>query len=177
MLFRSKESGEVLIRMRTPSRATVQRLGLVVPLQLQVMEGDWIDENHDTPAGDGGGWTKRGIVYDSEGRRARFWIYNYHPGEGALQATAITSNTVPADEIIHLFTPERPGLTRGVSCLAPVMVRLKDLGDLLDARLMKEKVAACLSAAVVDLDGTSDQKATIGDRLEPGAVEIGRAHV
>lgn len=165
-----KESGEVLIRMRTPSRATVQRLGLVVPLQLQVMEGDWIDENHDTPAEGDGGWTKRGIVYDSEGRRDRFWIYNYHPGEGAVQATAINSNTVPADEIIHLYTPERPGLTRGVSCLAPVMVRLKDLGDLLDARLMKEKVAACLSAAVVDLDGTSDQKATIGDRLEPGAV-------
>ena len=165
-----KESGEVLIRMRTPSRATVQRLNLVVPLQLQVMEGDWIDENHDTPAEGAGGWTKRGIVYDSEGRRDRFWIYNYHPGEGAVQATAINSNTVPADEIIHLFTPERPGLTRGVSCLAPVMVRLKDLGDLLDARLMKEKVAACLSAAVVDLDGTSDQKSTIGDRLEPGAV-------
>jgi capsid protein len=42
-----KESGEVLIRMRTPSRATMQRLGLTIPLQLQVMEGDWIDENHD----------------------------------------------------------------------------------------------------------------------------------
>ncbi|GDX76003.1 phage portal protein [Cyanobium sp.] len=166
-----KESGEVLIRMRTPSRQAVQRLGLTIPLQLQVMEGDWIDETHDTPAmSDTAGWTKRGIVYDAEGRRDRFWIYNYHPGESAVQATAITSNTVPADEIIHLFTPERPGMTRGVSCLAPVMVRLRDLGDLLDARLMKEKVAACLSAAVVDLDGTSDQKSTIGERLEPGAV-------
>lgn len=165
-----KESGEVLIRMRTPSQATIRRLGLTIPLQLQVMEGDWIDETQDTPGVTGQGWTKRGIVYDSEGRRDRYWIYNYHPGESAVQATSIVSNTVPADEIIHLFTPERPGMTRGVSCLAPVMVRLKDLGDLLDARLMKEKVAACLSAAVVDLDGTSDQKATIGDRLEPGAV-------
>jgi lambda family phage portal protein len=165
-----KESGEVLIRMRTPSRQAMQRLGLTIPLQLQVMEGDWIDETHDTPGVTGAGWTKRGIVYDAEGRRDRFWIYNYHPGESAVQATAITSNTVPADEIIHLFTPERPGMTRGVSCLAPVMVRLRDLGDLLDARLMKEKVAACLSAAVVDLDGTSDQKSTIGERLEPGAV-------
>jgi lambda family phage portal protein len=165
-----KESGEVLIRMRTPSRATMQRLGLTIPLQLQVMEGDWIDENHDTPAGAGGGFTKRGIVYDAEGRRESFWIYNYHPGESAVQATSIVSNTVPADQIIHLFTPERPGMTRGVSCLAPVMVRLKDLGDLLDARLMKEKVAACLAAAVVDLDGTSDQKSTIGDRIEPGGI-------
>jgi lambda family phage portal protein len=165
-----KESGEVLIRMRTPSEATMRRLGLVVPMQLQVMEGDWIDETHDTPGETGKGWTKRGIVYDAEGRRESFWIYNYHPGESAVQATSIVSNTVPAEQIIHLFTPERPGMTRGVSCLAPVMVRLKDLGDLLDARLMKEKVAACLAAAVVDLDGTSDQKSTIGDRIEPGGI-------
>ena len=165
-----KESGEVLIRMRTPSEATMRRLGLTVPMQLQVMEGDWIDETHDTPGATGQGWTKRGIVYDDEGRRERFWIYNYHPGESAVQATSILSNTVPAEQIIHLFTPERPGMTRGVSCLAPVMVRLKDLGDLLDARLMKEKVAACLAAAVVDLDGTSDQKSTIGDRIEPGGI-------
>ena len=166
-----KESGEVLIRMRTPSAATIKRLGLVVPLQLQVMEGDLIDENKDTVAtGDGVGWTKRGISYDSEGRRTAYWIYNYHPGEGAVQATSIVSNTVPADEIIHLFTPERPGMTRGVSCLAPVMVRLRDLGDLLDARLMKEKVAACLAVAVVDPDGSTNQKSTIGDRIEPGGI-------
>lgn len=166
-----KESGEVLIRMRTPTRATINRLGLTIPLQLQVMEGDWIDENHDTVGTESGqGFTKRGIVYDAEGRRDRFWIYNYHPGEGAVQAVSQVSNTVPAEEIIHLFTPERPGQTRGVSCLTPVMVRLRDLGDLLDARLMKEKVAACLAAAVVDLDGTSDQKSTIGDRIEPGGI-------
>lgn len=165
-----KESGEVLIRFRTPSAVTMRRLGLTVPLQLQVMEGDWIDDTHDTPGVTGQGWTKRGIVYDSEGRRQSYWIYNYHPGESAVQATSIVSNTVPAEQIIHLFTPERPGMTRGVSCLAPVVVRLKDLSDLLDARLMKEKVAACLAAAVVDLDGTSDQKSTIGDRIEPGGV-------
>ena len=165
-----KESGEVLIRMRTPSEAKMRGLKLVVPLQLQVLEGDWIDETHDTPGVSGKGWTKRGIVYDEEGQRESIWLYNYHPGESAVQATSIVSNTVPAEQIIHLFTPERPGMTRGVSCLAPVMVRLRDLGDLLDARLMKEKVAACLAAAVVDLDGTSDQKSTIGDRIEPGGI-------
>jgi lambda family phage portal protein len=166
-----KESGEVLIRMRTPSAATMKRLGLTIPLQLQVMEGDWIDENNDTVGtSTGAGFTKRGIVYDSEGRREAFWIYNYHPGEGAVQVTSTVANKVPAEQIIHLFTPERPGMTRGVSCLSPVMVRLKDLGDLLDARLMKEKIAACMSVAITDLDGIGDQKSTVGERIEPGAV-------
>jgi lambda family phage portal protein len=166
-----KESGEVLVRMRRPSAATMRRLGLTIPLQLQVMEGDWIDESQDTVGTEtGSGFTKRGIVYDEEGRRDRFWIYNYHPGEGAVQAVSQVANTVPAEEIIHLFTPERPGMSRGVSCLSPVMVRLKDLGDLLDARLMSQKIAACMSVAITDLDGMSDKKPTIGEKIEPGAV-------
>ena len=166
-----KESGEVLIRARTPSRAMMRRLGLTIPLQLQIMEGDMIDEAQDTPGADAdGSYTKRGIVYDAEDQREAFWIYNYHPGEGAVRASSIVSNRVPAAQIIHLFTPERAGMSRGVSCLTPVMVRLKDLGDLLDARLMQQKVAACMSVAITDMDGVGDQKSTIGDRLEPGAV-------
>jgi lambda family phage portal protein len=83
---------------------------------------------------------------------------------------SVVSNRVPAEQIIHLFTPERPGMTRGVSCLAPVMIRLRDVQDLMDARLLKEKVAACLAAAVVDLDGVGDQKSTIGSKIEPGGI-------
>jgi lambda family phage portal protein len=165
-----KGSGEVLLRLRTPSRAAMERLGLRVPLQLQLMEGDWIDESHDTPGGETGEYTKRGIVYDGEDKPTRYWLYNYHPGESAQRAITILSNTVPADEIIHLFTPERPGMTRGVTCLAPSLLRLRDLQDLMDARLMKEKVAACMAVAVTDLDSVSDQKSTIGKRIEPGGV-------
>jgi lambda family phage portal protein len=166
-----KESGEVLIRMRAPSSATMRRLGLTIPLQLQVLEGDWIDESHDTPAAEAdGSYTKRGIVYNADDQREAYWLFNYHPGESSGKIVSTLSNTVPAEDIIHLFTPERPGMSRGVSCLAPAMVRLKDLGDLLDARLMKEKIAACMSVAVTDLDGTGDQKSTIGERIEPGAV-------
>jgi lambda family phage portal protein len=165
-----KGGGEVLIRWRTPSSATMRRLGLRIPLQLQVMEGDWIDEANDTPGGENGEYTKRGIVYDAEDKPKAYWLYNYHPGESALRVTSTLSNTVPADQIIHLFTPERPGMTRGVTSLAPVMVRLRDVQELMDARLMKEKIAACLAVAVVDLDGTSNQKSTIGNRIEPGGI-------
>ncbi len=63
-------------------------------------------------------------------------------------------------------------MTRGVSCLAPVILRLRDLQDLMDARLLKEKIAACLAVAVVDLDGMgqADQKSTIGSKIEPGGI-------
>jgi lambda family phage portal protein len=165
-----KGSGEVLIRARTPSSATMRRLGLRVPLQLQVMEADWIDESHDTPGGESGSYTKRGIVYDAEDKASHYWLYNYHPGESAHRVTSVLSNTVPAGQIIHLFTAERPGMSRGVSCLAPVLLRLRDLQDLMDSRLLKEKVAACLAVAIVDMDGMGNQKSTIGTKIEPGGI-------
>ena len=165
-----KGSGEVLIRWRTPTSATMRRLGLKIPLQLQVMEGDWIDEAHDTPGGENGNYTKRGIEYDGEDKPINYWLYNYHPGESAHRVVSVVSNRVPAEQIIHLFTPERPGMTRGVSCLAPVLLRLRDLQDLMDARLLKEKISACLAVAVVDPDGVSEQKSTIGSKIEPGGI-------
>lgn len=165
-----KESGEVLIRARVPSKAKMRRLGLMIPLQLQVLEPDWIDENHDTPADTSGSYTKRGIVYNADGERESYWLHNYHPGESFLQASQIVSNTVPANEIIHLFRRERPQQTRGVSSLASVVVPLKDFDDYMDAQLLKQKVSACMTGVIVDIDGAGDQKADVGDRLEPGAM-------
>jgi len=165
-----KESGEVIIRWRTPSPAAVRKMGLRVRLQLHVMEPDWLDESHDTPSGEAGGYTKRGIVYDEEGRREAYWLYNYHPGETALRATSITSNTVTAGQIIHLFSPDRPQQTRGATCLAPVMLPLRDLDDYMDAQLLKQKVSACMTGVIVDVDGAGDQKSDVGDRIEPGAM-------
>lgn len=165
-----KESGEVLIRARTPNTAVQRRLGLRVPLQLQILEPDFLDDSHDTPGGENGGWTKRGIVYDSDGRREAYWIHNYHPGESALRATSIVSNTVPAAQIIHLFSPDRPQQTRGMTCMAPVMIALRDLDDYMDAQLLKQKVSACLTGIIVDVDGTGDQKSNVGERIEPGAM-------
>ena len=80
------------------------------------------------------------------------------------------SNRVPADEIIHLFAPLRPQQTRGVTCLAPVVITLKDLDDYMDAQLLKQKVSACMTGVIVDVDGASDQKSDVSDRLEPGAM-------
>lgn len=168
-----KESGEVLIRMRQPAPATVRRLGLRVPLQLHVLEPDWIAEDHDGIHSAGtikGGWTTRGIEYDGDGKRINYWLYNYHPGEAQVRVVSPESNRVPAEEIIHLFSSQRPQQTRGVPCLAPVTITLRDLDDYMDAQLLKQKVSACMTGVIVDADGAGDQKSDVSDRIEPGAM-------
>lgn len=169
----AKDSGEVLIRFHAPSRSKVQKLGLRIPLQIQVLEPDWIAEDHDginaagTPAG---GWTRHGIEYDADNTIINYWLYNSHPGEAMTRVVSPVSNRVPADQIIHIFSDDRAQQTRGVPILAPVTITLRDLDDYMDAQLLKQKVSACMTGVIVDVDGASDQKSDVSDRLEPGAM-------
>jgi hypothetical protein len=52
--------------------------------------------------------------------------------------------------VLHLYRKRRPGQLRDVSWLAPVLLRLRDLGDYETALLMKAKIEACLAAVVTD---------------------------
>lgn len=99
------------------------------------------------------------------------------------------SRPVPADDIIHLYRLDRPGQVRGVPWVAPIMLRMADYGDAVDAQVMRYKIAACYAAFITspfdsprgvveeDEDGQKLSKLAPGiiDRLAPGEeVEFGR---
>ena len=48
---------------------------------------------------------------------------------------------VPAEAVLHVYEPTRPGQLRGVPLLAPVLLRLKTLDDFDDAVLYRQEVA------------------------------------
>lgn len=159
------ESGEVLIRRRT-------RSGQRVPLQLQVMEPDFIDTTRDSSL-DNGGLIRQGIEYDSTGRRAAYWLFDEHPGENHLRMTNFTSSRVPAEQIIHCFRRDRPHQSRGIPWAAPVMLTLRDLDDYSSAQILKQKISACFAGFVVDTEAAdAGLDGEIFDRLEPGALEL-----
>lgn len=146
-----------------------------IPLQLQVLEADFLDADKNTFTGVGNGnRVVNGVEIDAMGRRAAYWLFREHPG--AQQGTMPVSERVPASEILHVYRQDRPGQLRGVTWFAPVMLAMKDLDDYSDASLMKAKVAACLSVLVTDPDGSG---APMGmatgdngevDSLEPGMI-------
>lgn len=158
------ESGEVLIRRRTNS---AQR----IPLQLQLLEPDYIDTTKDVSL-ESGGLIKEGIEYDREGRRVAYWLYQDHPGERHLRVTNLLSSRVPADQIIHVFKQDRPHQTRGVPWASPVIIRLRDFDDYSDAQLLKQKISACFVAFAVDTEAPDAGPSELIDKLEPGAIEI-----
>jgi lambda family phage portal protein len=140
------ESGEVLIRRR-PRLMTDE---LTIPLQLQVLEPDFLDHSRTLQTSDSGGPIIQGVEFDKLGRRTAYWLFPQHPGSGRNMST---SKRIPASEVIHVYLPERPGQTRGVSWFAPIILPLKDFDDFEDATLLKQKVASCLAAFVIDQDG------------------------
>lgn len=166
-------SGECLVRRR------VRKIddGLTVPIQLQVLEPDFIDTMRDRIDLPNGGEILQGIEFDAIGRRVAYWLFDKHPGSGRLVNPV--SRRIPADGIAHIYDIERPGQARGASWLASVDVRLHDFGEFEDATLSKQKIAACMAVFLTDLDGTG---AAIGqasidgptgqavDTFEPGMI-------
>lgn len=139
-----EQDGEVLIRLR-PRLATD---GLAVPLQIQLLEIDWLDTQRSNTAA-GGNQVINGIEYDSLGRVAAYWLYDAHPGEQTTRNTVrLQSRRVAADRIIHLYAPERPGQGRGISRLAPVIPRVRDLQLYEDAEIARKNLESRLGVIV-----------------------------
>lgn len=135
-----EQDGEVLIRLR-PRRPTD---GLPAPLQLQLLEIDWLDTSR-TQA-EGPNQVVNGVEYDPLGRTVAYWLWDQHPGDVGLRRVNRTqSRRVPASSIIHLFAPDRPGQGRGFSRLAPIIPRVRDLQLYEDAELARKNLETRLS--------------------------------
>lgn len=132
--------GECLIRLR-PRLATD---GLPVPLQLQLLEIEWLDSSRN--GSEGGNAIINGIEYDYLGRVAAYWLWDRHPGDvGLIGGLRSQSKRVPAASIIHYFSPERPGQGRGFTGLASIIARVRDLMLYEDAELARKNLESRLS--------------------------------
>lgn len=167
------EGGEILVkRKRMPSG-----VNKVVPLRIQLLEPDHLDTNKDSMFLKSSTETvKEGIVFDIDGRAIAYNILKSHPGDSAYMAKASESIRVSADDISHMFRMDRAGQIRGVPWGAPVIIRLKDLDDYMDAQLLRQKIAACWTAFVTDGSIPDDvAKAEVEEDMgsfEPGIIEV-----
>lgn len=163
--------GSVLIRRK---RARLSD-GLPVPLQLQVLEPDYLDFSRDCMTEDGGR-IMNGVAFDKNGRRTGYWLFPEHPGDRFVAYRSLLSEFVPASEVLHVYRTERAGQSDGVPWLAPGVIRIKDLDEYEDAALIRQKIAACFvgfihdTEALDDLSGSADKKSAL-ERVEPGILE------
>lgn len=161
------ESGECLVIRRIRTRPE-ERFPL--PLQLQVLEPDYLDTLKDEITTTGR--IIQGVQFDGIGRRIGYWLFKEHPG--SKDGGSSQSRFVPAESVQHVYRVKRPGQVRDVTWFAPVILRMKDFDDFEDATLMKQKIAACLAVLTSDVDGLPVGKGDADsdiDLLQPGMIK------
>ncbi len=146
------ESGDAFVRRR------LRRLedDLPVPLQLEVLEADLLDETHDSVPSSEGGVVIQGVEFDAIGRRTGYWLFDSHPGDtyGWVGAAGLrgstTSSFIPAAGVIHLANSldMRPGQVRGVPHLSAVARLLREIDDYRFAERTRKKAESCVVGAI-----------------------------
>lgn len=160
------EGGETFVRMRTRRPED----GLLVPLQLQALEGDHCPHIKNEP----GKRIRQGIQFDEIGRRTGYHLYREHPGDGAGFMGDFETSLVPAADVCHLYRPLRPGQHRGEPWLAQVLRTLYDLDAYLDAELVRKKNAALFLGFIKRIiqDGEDDSGIGTSDPDAEGTAEL-----
>ena len=141
------EGGESFARLKvSPDSATT------IPLHIELLDREQVPTDLHREIG-GGARIRAGIEFDSTGLRVAYWVASSRPGD-PLGSIRMDPVRVPAADCIHIFKPLAAGQLRGITWLAPVLLRLHELDQFEDATLVKAKVAALFTGFITDPDGT-----------------------
>jgi len=150
------ENGDVFVLMPRFLRGAFPYL-----THLQIVEADRVcnkdyASDTDTLAG--------GVQKDAYGAPVAYHILRQHPGNTLYAASAKSYewDVVPAfgsqtgaRNVIHLFRPLRPGQSRGVPYLAPVIESLKQLDRYTEAELMAAVVSGMFTVFIETESGNA----------------------
>ena len=169
MLLRRKiVDGEILVKK------VVVRSGKF-PLRLQIIKSDLLSQNM-LYAPKTNNVIRSGVELNEYLKPLAYWIDKKSP-DGYVQ---YDPERVKADRIIHLWNKNQPDQIRGMSDLTPIIKRLKDTQDYLDAETVAAKIAACFSVFITQdgLPNTAGRFSNVKDAegkmlqsIRPGMVK------
>ena len=142
---------------------------------VQLIEADMLDIHHNNYKLQNGGEIRMGVETNSVGRPSAYHILTAHPGE--TSDTSRRRLRVDADDIIHLYNPERISQTRGVPWMVSAMTRLQMLAGYEESELVASRVAASKmgfltkDANTESYTGEEDEDYNLIMESEPGSIE------
>jgi lambda family phage portal protein len=175
------EDGDVLVNMPRFARA-----GSPYKLKLQLIEAArLINENMIQDSARLAG----GVEKDEYGAPVLYHVCNQHPGNTRAWAAGSATRRwtkLPAfgkasgtPLVLHLFDKTRPGQTRGVPYLAPVIELIKQLGRYTDAEVMAAVVSGMLTVFVTNETGdpTLGTPTELANPADTNGMELGYGSV
>lgn len=156
------ESGEALIRIVRQPMGQGR-----TPLALELIEAHQLDEDKSGVSDRAGHEWRLGVEINQWGRPTRYAILVRHPGDAELglnrRGVEKKHILVPAEDMIHVFLPERVGQNRGVPWLASVITTVHNLGKYEEAHWTRKRVQAGSLGWIQTPEGE-----LIGDAVENG---------
>jgi len=153
------ESGEAIFRIVRKPFGNSE-----VPLALQMIESDLLDEEYDGKTLNKNNEWRNGVEVDEWGRALRYAILTKHPGDAYYldySANRKLHIFIPAEDIVHLFLPERPGQNRGVPWFHSVMADMHQLQGYEEAAVIRARAGASIMGFI-----QNDQGELIGDDVQ-----------
>lgn len=144
-------------------------------LRLKLIAAEQVDPSLTRDLGNGGRIIA-GVEFDADDLVVAYHVLREVPGTPFAMIGAPVR--VPAVDMIHVFDPLFPGQVRGLTWLAPVLLKLRDRDEASDAMLMLLKVSSLVTGFVRDTEGGTAGLGEdgLGDvlnvALEPGAMRI-----
>ncbi|WP_353273366.1 phage portal protein [Wolbachia endosymbiont (group A) of Agelastica alni] len=165
------EGGECFVRLRNRKPED----GLSVPLQLQALESEHLDNKTNQTLANGN-IIRNGIEFNRLGQREAYYLFREHPGESIIGESVC----VPASDVLHIYKPQRPGQIRGEPWLSNVLLKLYELDQYDDAELVRKKTAAMFAGFITRLDpeanimgeSESNEHGVALSGLEPGTMQL-----
>jgi lambda family phage portal protein len=145
------ESGEALFRIVRRSFGASR-----VPLALQMLEADYLDEEYQGPTLAQRNEWRLGVEIDEWGRPVRYAFLTRHPGDYWFQNAPQRNEKhvfLPAEDVIHLFIPERPQQHRGVPWFHPVMTDAHQLQGYEEAAVIRARAGASVMGFITNQEG------------------------
>ena len=146
-------------------------------LRLRQIPVELLDDSETRDLANGGSIVG-GVEFDAQGRRVAYWI---RPEQAAsAYASWAPAKRMDAADVLHIFKQIGAGQVRGISWLAPVLLKLNEIDQLSDALLVGFKVSAMFCAVLTNendlsgdhpFDGQQDHSIVTGG-LEPGTIKV-----
>ena len=108
---------------------------------INFLDCDLIDENRN--GNNGKNDIRMGVEFDYRTKRpVAYYLYERNPYENFMQTSAVESRRVSADNLLHIYMPERANQSRGFSPISSVLKELKMLHAYAEAELVASRVNA-----------------------------------
>lgn len=163
--------GECLIRLHEGKKAGAYGL------QLQIIDTDRLDFNHNETLSNGG-VIHAGVELDADGRTVAYWIRKQRPADWQIgNRFRAEYERIPADQMLHLFVALSAEQVRGVPWIYASLMNLHQLNAFEEAAIIAARVGAAKMGFFTRTDPAAEfagEKDETGAKItdaEPGSFE------